>query len=132
MINRVQGNQRGTQFNSSCVQTSLFSQKCLTPSFSIKKKTKQKSSKLQSPVDLYQLCLDLQYQISNNGIKSVRCKGVPIAIQLCPLQILFQSTGVSKLFPAYRDVDVNFVNRCVHLLADLSLSVVQHQEILSL
>ena len=82
-----------------------------------------------SPVDLYQRCLDLQHQISNNGIKSGRCKGVPIAIQLCPLKILFQSTEMSKLFPAYRDVDVDFVNRSAHLLADLRQIVVKAKDV---
>ena len=72
--------------------------------------------------DAYQYCIDLKRQIYRDGTIDIsKLKGVPIAIQLCPLEVLLptSTTGGLKRFNGFRDVDKDLINRSCRILANL-------------
>ena len=71
--------------------------------------------------DAYECCIGLKQNIPNIGtVDMSKLKGVPIAIQLCPLQILLPSTNHGlKSLREIQDFDQHFVNLFSHILADL-------------
>ena len=67
--------------------------------------------------EAYGRCIDLKRQLSKVGPIDVnKLKGVPIAIQLCPLQVLLPSVLTS--FGPFRDVSYDLVKRYCRILAD--------------
>ena len=77
--------------------------------------------------DAYQYCVDFRRNISEEWpyrygpIDVNKFKGVPIAIQLCPLQVLLPpfTTGGLVWFGKFRDVKVKLLNRCCRILVNL-------------
>ena len=82
--------------------------------------------------EAYQYCIDLKRNISNDGPIDIRkWKGVPITIQLCPLQVLLppSTTGGLKRFDEFRDVDNDLIHRCCRILANLKRFVNKAEKI---
>ena len=72
--------------------------------------------------DAYECCIDLKRQIYRDSTIDIsKLKGVPIAIQLCPLEVLLptSTTGGLKRFNGFRDVDKDLINRSCRILANL-------------
>ena len=71
-------------------------------------------------LEAYENCIDLKRNIYRDGAIDIsKLKGVPITIQLCPLQVLPSTTGGLKRFGEFRDVNQQFVHRCCRILANL-------------
>ena len=65
--------------------------------------------------DAYECCVDLKRQIYKDGTNDIsKLKGVPIAIQICPLEVLLSpsTTGVLKKFNGFRDINIGLEYRC--------------------
>ena len=77
-------------------------------------------------IDLYQRCSEWENQMRSNRTHPGRSKGVPITIQLCPLQVLFPA---ANKFDAYSDIDMDLVNSCFLILNDLKRIVVEAKKI---
>ena len=82
--------------------------------------------------DAYECCIDLKRQIYRDSTIDIsKLKGVPIAIQLCPLEVLLphlSSNGVLKRFNGFRDVDKDLINRCCRILADFRRVVIKAEK----
>ena len=73
-------------------------------------------------------CVDLKGQIYRDGdIDIDKLKGVPIAQQLCPLQVLLHTstTGGLKRFGEFRYVKYELVNRCCGIFTNLKRIVIR-------
>ena len=77
-------------------------------------------------IDLYRRCNEWENQMRSNRTHPGRSKGVPITIQLCPLQVLFPA---ANKFDAYSDIDMDLVNSCFLILNDLKRIVVEAKKI---
>ena len=76
--------------------------------------------------EAYQYCIDLKRNISKDGATDIdKLKGVPIAIQLCPLRVLLPP---STIVPDFRDVDAGRLNDCCRILADLTRIVIRAEK----
>ena len=59
--------------------------------------------------DAYECCINLKRQIYRDGTNDIsKLKGVPIAIQLCPLEVLLPPSthGVLKKFIGFCDINI--------------------------
>ena len=75
--------------------------------------------------EAYECCINLKRQIYKDATMVVsKLKGVPIAIQLCPLAVLLPREVVPN-FNRIRDVNEKLVDRCCRILADLKRVVVR-------
>ena len=77
-------------------------------------------------------CVDLKGQIYRDGdIDIDKLKGVPIAQQLCPLQVLLHTstTGGLKRFGEFRYVKYELVNRCCGIFTNLKRIVIRVDKI---
>ena len=81
--------------------------------------------------DAYESCINLKRQIYRDGTIDIsKLKGVPIAIQLCPLEVLLSpsTTGVLKKFGEFRDVTYGLVNRYCRILVNLRRTVIKAEK----
>ena len=84
--------------------------------------------------EAYECCIDLKQNISEEWpyrygpIDVNKLKGVPIAIQLCPLQFLLP-LSTNEGLKRFRDVDNDLIHRCCRILADLKRVVIRAEKI---
>ena len=81
--------------------------------------------------DAYECCVDLKRQIYKDGTNDIsKLKGVPIAIQICPLEVLLSpsTTGVLKKFNGFRDINIGLEYRCHRDLGGLKRVVMRAEK----
>ena len=81
--------------------------------------------------DAYECCINLKRQIYRDGTNDIsKLKGVPIAIQLCPLEVLLPPSthGVLKKFIGFCDINIGLEYRCRRVLAGLKRVVMRAEK----